>query len=98
MKLGMIVILIAMCFGMTGCGTMAHIMQTNFITQPDHGVLGNTTDEVQSIGFRVYKSNPYAVHLEIEESDRNQDLDPLNGDGGASLNAYAACLTLKVIF
>lgn len=98
MKLVMLFILIAMCLAMTGCGTMAHIMQTNFITQPDHGVLENTTDEVQSIGFRVYNSNPYAVHLEIEESDPSQELDPLNGDGGASLNAYAACLTLKVIF
>jgi hypothetical protein len=98
MKRVMLLILIAMCFVMTGCGTMAHIMQSTFITQPDHGVLGNTTDEVQSIGFRVYNSNPYAVHLEIEESDPNQELDPLNGDGGASLNAYAACLTLKVIF
>jgi len=98
MKLVMLVILIAMCFVMTGCGTMAPIMQATFVTQPDHGVLGNTTDKVQSIGFQVYNSNPYAVHLEIEESDPNQELDPLNGDGGASLNAYAACLTLKVIF
>jgi hypothetical protein len=98
MKLVMISILIAMCFAMTGCGTMAHIMQANFITQPDNGLFGNTTAESQSVGFQVYNSNPYTVHLEIEESDPNQELEPLNGDGGASLNAYAACLTLKVIF
>ena len=98
MKRVMPFILITMCFAMTGCSTMAHIMQNNFITQPDYGFSGNTTDEVQSVGFQVYNSNPYTVHLEIEESDPNQELDPLNGDGGASLNAYAACLTLKVIF
>jgi hypothetical protein len=82
---------------MTGCSTLTHVMETNFTVHPGNDLLNNAADH--SLGsVQVYNSDPYTIHLEIEESDSHQELEPLNGDGGVSLNAYAACLTLKVIF
>jgi hypothetical protein len=98
MKVLCILTFVAICFSMTGCSTLAHVMETNFTVQPGNDLLNNATAG-QSLGrVQVYNSNPYTIHLEIEESDSLQESEPLNGDGGVSLNAYAACLTLKVIF
>ena len=55
-------------------------------------------DTNSSKSFAVFNNNPYALHLEFEEADLESYQTPVNGDGGASLNAYAACLTLKVMF
>jgi hypothetical protein len=98
MKCLLIIILIAIAASMLGCSSMAHIMQTNFRMQPssDWGEEPNSDRHMGS--FSVYTNNPYALHLEIEDTGTSGEIEQLNGDGGASLNAYAACLTLKVIF
>jgi hypothetical protein len=83
---------------MTGCSTLAHFVKTNMILAPADDAFIDITADHQPGGFQVYDSNPYTIHLEIEEPDSTSESEPLYGDGGASLNAYAACLTLKVIF
>ena len=98
MKSLVLITIIAMCFIMTGCGSLAHIVQKNFRMEPDSRSGGDITPGHQPGTIRVYNNNPYTVHLEIEETDTQREMEPLNGDGGASLNAYAACLTLKVMF
>lgn len=98
MKFLIIIFIMGACLSMTGCGSLAHIVQTSYITQPGNGSFDPGTADLQPGSFRVYHNNPYTVHLEIEETDSQEEMQPFNGDGGASLNAYAACLTLKVIF
>ena len=98
MKSLCLILFVAICFSTMGCGTLAHIVQTNMITNPGGGLFEDPTADHLPGSFQVYSSDPYTVHLEIEDFDSNEELEPLNGDGGASLNAYAACLTLKVIF
>ena len=84
---------------MLGCSSMAHIMQSNFRLQPSGSDWAEGSKSDNPVGsFSVYTNNPYALHLEIEDTDRSGKIEQFNGDGGASLNAYAACLTLKVIF
>ncbi len=83
---------------MIGCSSLAHIVETNFFDQPEIAKIENGSPSQQLGSLQVYDSTPYTVHLEFEERDSNEKLEQLNGDGGASLNAYAACLTLKVIF
>lgn len=48
--------------------------------------------------FEIFNNNPYAVNIGFEEPVSDPIRTPVSGDGGASLNAYAACLTLKVMF
>ena len=98
MKSLCIIIFITVCFSMIGCSSLTQIVQTNFMAPPETTLSGNVIPSKQLGSLQVYDSNPYTVHLEIEERDTNEKLEQLNGDGGASLNAYAACLTLKVIF
>ena len=99
MKCLVIIMLITISASMLGCSSMAHIMQNNLRLQPSSS---DWSEEFKTDGhlgsFSVYTNNPYALHLEIEDTDRSGEIEQLNGDGGASLNAYAACLTLKVIF
>ena len=99
MKFLAILSTIAICLSTAGCGTMAHLMHSSNYTAPsDDYWIDAAGKNSRSGSFQFYNSNPYALHLEIEETDSQGELEPLNGDGGASLNAYAACLTLKVIF
>ena len=92
-------IIIAIYPTLIGCSSMAHIMHNDNYMAPTggHWIEGAGADN-RTGGFQVYNSNPYALHLEIEETESQGEIELLNGDGGASLNAYAACLTLKVIF
>ena len=98
MKSLCVLICITICLSMTGCSTLTHIVETHFTVQPGNDVFENATADQPLGRVQVYNNNPYTVHLEIEESDSHQGLEPFYGDGGVSLNAYAACLTLKVIF
>lgn len=98
MKCLLIVILIAMTASMLGCSSMAHIMQSSFRVEPSSDWSEEPNSDRHIGSFSVYRNNPYALHLEIEDTDTSGEIEQLNGDGGASLNAYAACLTLKVIF
>jgi len=98
MKFLCVLTIIAIFLTMTGCSTLTHIVETNFTAQPDSDLFQNTIADHTLGSVQVYNSNPYTIHLEIEESDSPQELEALYGDGGVSLNAYAACLTLKVIF
>lgn len=99
MKFLAILTTIAICLSATGCSTMAHIMHSsNYAAPSDDHWIDCAGKNIRSGSFRVYNSNPYALHLEIEETDSQGEMELLYGDGGASLNAYAACLTLKVIF
>ena len=98
MKWLVIIGLITISASMLGCSSMAHIMQTNFRLQPSSDWTAGTKTDGHIGSFSVYTNNPYALHLEIEDTDTSGEIEQLNGDGGASLNAYAACLTLKVIF
>ena len=61
---------------------------------PLHPELAHNTSK----SFDVFNMNPYAINLEFDESGTDPMRIPARGDGGASLNAYAACLTLKVMF
>ena len=99
MKCLVIITLITISASMLGCSSMAHIMQNSFRLQPSNSDWAEVSKTDRQIGsFSVYTNNPYALNLEIEDTDRSGKIEQLNGDGGASLNAYAACLTLKVIF
>lgn len=98
MKSLCIIILIAISFSMTGCSTLSHVVGIDFAVQPGSDLSEYATTNHQIGSVQVYNSNPYTIDLEIEESNSHQELEPHNGDGGVSLNAYAACLTLKVIF
>jgi hypothetical protein len=96
-SLGLIILLI-FCLSTMGCSSLAHIMQTNYAKQLDSAWTQGALADPHAGSFRVYNAEPYTVHLEFEETNSQEGLEQLNGDGGASLNAYAACLTLKVIF
>ena len=99
MKCLVIIMVITISALMLGCSSMAHIMQSNFSLQPSSNDWSEEFKTDSHLGsFSVYTNNPYALHIEIEDTDRSGEIEQLNGDGGASLNAYAACLTLKVIF
>jgi hypothetical protein len=98
MKCLVIIVFITISASMLGCSSMAHMMQTNFRLQPSSDWTAGSQIDSHIGSFSVYTSNPYALHLEIEDTDTSGEREQLNGDGGASLNAYAACLTLKVIF
>ena len=91
-------ILLLVYLATMGCSSLAHIMQASYAEQLDSAWTQDTVADHSAGSFRVYNADPYTVHLEIEETDSQEGLEQLNGDGGASLNAYAACLTLKVIF
>jgi hypothetical protein len=56
------------------------------------------TQSPSSTGIEVYQKAPFALQVGIEDAQPEPNANKINGDGGASLNAYAACLTLKVIF
>jgi hypothetical protein len=77
---------------------MAHIMQVNFSAESSNDWTDGPRANSPTSTFTVYTNNPYTLHLEIDETNTSEETEQLNGDGGASLNAYAACLTLKVIF
>ena len=98
MKLAMLLMFIIFCLAATGCGGLAPILQPSYAEQLDSAWTQGAAGDRQASSFQVYRADPYAVHLEIEDTDSQEGLEHLNGDGGASLNAYAACLTLKVIF
>ena len=46
----------------------------------------------------IFNSRPYALSLDVEAMEQDALQTPVHGDGGVSLNAYAACLTMKVMF
>jgi hypothetical protein len=99
MKCLSLFLLMILCTSMLGCSTVAHIMQQGaYGAHPDNDWVESTDADKHSGSFQVYNNSPYTLHLEIEETDSQGEMEPVNGDGGASLNAYAACLTLKVIF
>ena len=98
MKALTLLFLIWFCLSTAGCSTLAQIMQPTCAEQLDSAWTQGAADERQANHFQVYGAAPYTVHLAIEDTDSQEGLEHLNGDGGASLNAYAACLTLKVIF
>jgi hypothetical protein len=91
-------ILMIICFSTIGCSTLAQIVHPTYAEQLDSAWMQGVDTDHNVGSFPVYNAEPYALHLEIEETDTQEGLEQLNGDGGASLNAYAACLTLKVIF
>ena len=97
-KLLRVLFIITICFSMMGCSTVAHIVHMNMAKPTEDGRYEEASADFQPGAFKVYMNNPYTVHLEIEDPDLHEQSEPFIGDGGASLNAYAACLTLKVIF
>lgn len=98
MKLAMLLIILFFCLAATGCGGLAPNLRPTHAEQLNSAWTQGAAGDRQASSFQVYRADPYAVHLEIEDTDSQEGLEHLNGDGGASLNAYAACLTLKVIF
>ena len=103
MKCLIIILLITISASLLGCSTMTHIMRSSFRSQPDtdwteRSGYDTHKGSVTKGSFTVYNNNPYTLHLEIDDTNTSEEIEQLNGDGGASLNAYAACLTLKVIF
>ena len=93
-----ILILLIFCLSTAGCGSLVHIMQDNSAGQLHSAWSQGAHIDRQASSFRIFNAEPYTVHLEVEDTEPKEGLEQLNGDGGASLNAYAACLTLKVIF
>ncbi len=103
MKNAILVTMICLCLGASGCSSLGElvILEPTLYRQTRNDVSSSIQplmDQNSSKSFQVYNSNPYALHLEFEEADWEPYQTPVNGDGGASLNAYAACLTLKVMF
>ncbi len=102
-KKAALIVMIAFCLGATGCSSLGELvaLDPTLYSQTRHDVspsIQPLMDTNSSKSFAVFNNNPYALHLEFEEADLQSYQTPVNGDGGASLNAYAACLTLKVMF
>jgi hypothetical protein len=103
MKIRILILMITICLGTFGCSSLGGLLALETtdprensmaaISSPHAGFL---QDDPQS--FEVYNSAPYALHIEFEDIASHSNQTPIHGDGGASLNAYAACLTLKVMF
>ncbi len=103
MKKPILIIMMTICLGCVGCSSLGeHITlepatysaAENDAPQPPYSQM----EENDSKTFRVFQSNPYTLNLEVERTDPDAYQIPVYGDGGVSLNAYAACLTLKVMF
>jgi hypothetical protein len=92
-----------LCFCTIGCSSIGGLIAFD---QANPGVSGfemrhqlsSQFTQDDSTSFEVYNHTPYVLHLEFDEIESNSNGAPIRGDGGASLNAYAACLTLKVMF
>ncbi len=103
MKNAILLMMITACFGASGCSSLGELVTPApaIYSQAQNDAsayIQPLTDEISSKSFQVFNNNPYALHLEFAEADLEPYQTPVNGDGGASLNAYAACLTLKVMF
>lgn len=103
MKITILILMVTICLSNAGCSALSGLIAFDPVRQfrerpetalPLYGTIA--LDESQS--FEVYQSAPYALHLEFLDALSQSDLATIYGDGGASLNAYAACLTLKVMF
>jgi len=82
-----------------GCGSLSLRLPNDLEASAystAHAVYPTRANE--SNGLEVYQKAPFALQVGIEEAQPDSNANTINGDGGASLNAYAACLTLKVIF
>ncbi len=103
MKKLILIVMTIICLGSIGCSSLGELMTGNQALYSDAGLdplppVHLNMDQNESKSFQVFNNNPYALHLEFDREDLNKNQTPVNGDGGASLNAYAACLTLKVMF
>ena len=102
-KKAFILVTLTLSLGATGCSSLGELvaLDPTLYSQTRNNVSPSVQplmDANSSKSFTVFNNNPYALHLEFEEADLESYQTPVNGDGGASLNAYAACLTLKVMF
>ena len=86
-----------------GCSSLGGLIPTNPASYVAYGVdsqrpLHPALDQNKSKSFEVFNHHAYAVNIGFEKPATDPIRTPIRGDGGASLNAYAACLTLKVMF
>jgi hypothetical protein len=93
----------ALCFCTIGCSSIGGLTAFDQAYSNGNGFemhhqLSSQFTQDDSTSFEVYNHSPYVLHLEFDEIESNSKGAPIRGDGGASLNAYAACLTLKVMF
>ncbi len=91
------------CMGATGCSSLGDFITMGPANNTTHQNASLSPDALQTVHrnsktFYVFSSKPYTLSLDVEEMEPDFLQTPDYGDGGVSLNAYAACLTLKVMF
>ncbi len=99
----LIILALTLCMGATGCSSLGDLVSrepARCTAFRGEALSPDTMQTVQksSKSVYVYNSNPYMLSLDVEEMEQDSFQTPVSGDGGVSLNAYAACLTLKVMF
>ncbi len=103
MKIRLLILAMTLCMSATGCSSFGEFVtrvpahNTSFrnpVLSPD----ALQTAQSNSGSVNVFNSNTYTLSLDVEEIEPDLVQTPIHGDGGVSLNAYAACLTLKVMF
>ncbi|MDJ0886058.1 MAG: hypothetical protein QNI89_02100 [Desulfobacterales bacterium] len=103
MKKRLLILAMTFCMGFTGCSSLGDFITVDpaRYTEASHDALSPDalhTVHNDSKSFHVFNSNPYTLSLDVEHTEQDSLQSPIYGDGGVSLNAYAACLTLKVMF
>ena len=99
----LIILATALCMSATGCGSLGGGITIVPAYNTDVRYTDLSPDALQMVqsnsqSFHVFNSNPYTLSLDVEEMEPAFVQTPVHGDGGVSLNAYAACLKLKVMF
>jgi hypothetical protein len=103
MKARIFILMTTLCFCTIGCSSIGGLIAFDQADSNGKGFevrhqLPSQFTQDDSTSFEVFNLSPYVLHLEFDEIASNSNQTPVRGDGGASLNAYAACLTLKVMF
>ncbi|MBL0715221.1 MAG: hypothetical protein JJV98_16150 [Desulfosarcina sp.] len=91
------ILITAVCLSTIGCSSLSGLIPMRPAAL-NESVYYSQLVQNNPTSFEIFNNNPYALRLEIEETAPDSNWIPVRGDGGASLNAYAACLRLKVMF
>ena len=103
MRIRLFILATTLCMVATGCSSLGDLITMAPMRDTDVQSETLLPDALQanqnhSKSLYVFNSSPYALSLDVEEMEQDALQTPVHGDGGVSLNAYAACLTMKVMF
>ena len=103
MKIGNLIVTIVLSVSAIGCSSLGGWIPRGPVPYAANGVevlspLHPELAHKDRKSYEVLNHNPYAINIGFEDSGSDPMRIPARGDGGASLNAYATCLTLKVMF